>query len=62
MGIGNIVICRPAGGLKKRLNFFVYAVLLAWRTIGVMRPLVLRLLLRDYAQAAGVWKTDTVNL
>ena len=26
------------------------------------RPLVLRLLLRDHTQAAGVWKTDAVNL
>ena len=30
--------------------------------IAVARPLVLRLLLRDHAQAAGVWKTDAVNL
>ena len=36
----------------------LYAVLLARRTIAVTRPLVLRLLLRDHAQAAGVWKTD----
>ena len=26
------------------------------------RPLVLRLLLRAHAQAAGVWKTDAANL
>ena len=30
--------------------------------LGVTRPLVLRLLLRDHAQAAGVWKTDTIHL
>ena len=41
---------------------FVYAVLWARRTVAVTRPLVLRLLLRDHAQAAGVWKTDAVNL
>ena len=35
-----------------------YAVLRARRTIAVTRPLVLRLLLRDHAQAAGVWQTD----
>ena len=40
----------------------VYAVLRARRTIAVTRPLVLRLLLRDHSQAAGVWKTDAVNL
>ena len=34
----------------------------ARRTIAVTRPLVLRLLLRDHALAAGVWKTDAVNL
>ena len=45
--------------LKKRLKN-VYAVLRARRTIAVTRPLVLRL--RDHAQAAGVWKTDAVNL
>ena len=39
-----------------------YAVLWARRTIAVTRPLVLRLLLRDHAQAVGVWKTDAVNL
>ena len=39
-----------------------YAVLRARRTIAVTRPLVLRLMLRDHAQAAGVWKTDVVNL
>ena len=39
-----------------------YAVLRARRTIAVKRPLVLRLLLRDHVQAAGVWKTDGVNL
>ena len=39
-----------------------YAVLRARRTIAVTRPLVLRLFLRDHAQAAGVWKTDAVNL
>ena len=44
--------------LKKRYKK-CYAVL---RTIAVTRPLVLRLLLRDHAQAAGVWKTDAVNL
>ena len=32
-------------------------VLRARRTIAVMRPLVLRLLLRDHAQSAGVWKS-----
>ena len=36
----------------------LYAVLLARCTIAVMRPLVLWLLLRDHAHAAGVWKTD----
>ena len=39
-----------------------YAVLRARRSIAVMLPLVLRLLLCDYAQAAGIWKTDAVNL
>ena len=39
-----------------------YAVLRALCTIAVTRPLVLWLLLRDHAQAAGVWKTDAVNL
>ena len=34
-----------------------YAVLRARCTIAVTRPLVLRLLLRDHMQAAGVWKT-----
>ena len=38
------------------------AVLRARRIIAVTRPLVLRLLLRDHAQAAGVLKTDAVNL
>ena len=33
-----------------------YAVLRSRRTIAVTRPLVLRLLLRDHAQAAVVWK------
>ena len=33
-----------------------YAVLRARRTIAVTRPLVLRLLLGDHAQAAGEWK------
>ena len=45
----------------KKFYKFIYAVLVllrARRTIAVMRLLVLRLLLRDYAQAAGVWKTD----
>ena len=42
--------------LKKRLKK-IYAVLRAWRTIAVTRPLVLRLLLRNHAQAAEVWKT-----
>ena len=40
----------------------VYAVLRARRTIAVTRPLVLRLLLHDHAQASGAWKTDAVNL
>ena len=39
-----------------------YAVLRAHSTIAVTRSLVLRLLLRDHAQAAGVWNTDAVNL
>ena len=39
-----------------------YTVLRARCTIAVMRPLVLRLLLRDHAQAAGVWKANAVNL
>ena len=38
-----------------------YAVLRARRTVAVTRPLELWLLLRDHAQAAGVWKTDAVN-
>ena len=37
----------------KRFNI----VLRARRTIAVTPPLVLRLLLRDHAQAAGVWMT-----
>ena len=49
------------------INFFnvlkhVYTVLRVRCTIAVTRPLVLRLLLHDHAQAAGVWKTDAVNL
>ena len=47
--------------LKKRFKK-VYAVLRIRRTIAVTRPLVLRLLLRDHAQAAGVWKTAAVNI
>ena len=39
-----------------------YGVLRARGTIAVTRPLVLRLLLRDLAQAARVWKTEVVNL
>ena len=39
------------------LQIIVYAVLLARHTIAVARPLVLRMLIRDHAQAAGVWKT-----
>ena len=39
--------------LRNVLTFF-YAVLRARRTIAVTRPLVLRLLLRDHSQAAGV--------
>ena len=46
----------------KHILKFVYSFLRARRTIAVMWPLVLRLLLRDHAQAAGVWKTDAVNL
>ena len=38
-----------------KINF--YAVLQARCTIAMTRTLVLRLLLRDHAQAAGVWKT-----
>ena len=38
----------------------MYAVLRARRTVAVTRPLVLRLLLCDHAQAAGIWKTDAV--
>ena len=45
---------------KKTLTFF-YAVLQLRRTIAVMRPLVLRLLLRDHAQTAAVWKTIADN-
>ena len=47
---------------KKNVNKNCYAVLRARRTIAVTQPLVVRLLLRDHAQAAGVWKTDAVNL
>ena len=46
----------------KNVLKFVYAVLRAQCTIAMTRPLVLRLLLRFHAQAAGVWKTDAVNL
>ena len=46
----------------KNVNKNVYAVLRARRTIAVMRSLDLRLLLRDHAQAAGVWNTDAVNI
>ena len=41
---------------KNVLKLF-YAVLRARCTIAVTRPLVLRLLLRNHSQAAGVWKT-----
>ena len=49
------------GDSVTQLNFknvlkIVYAVLRARCTIAVTRPLVLRLLLRDHAQAAAVWK------
>ena len=44
----------------KNVKKNVYTVLRARRTIAVPRPLVLRL--REHAQAAGVWKTDAVNL
>ena len=51
------------GDSVTQLNFktfikIIYAVLRAWRTIAVTRPLVLQLLLRDHPLAAGVWKTD----
>ena len=39
------------------MSVLFYAVLRARRTIAVTRPLVLRLLLRDHVQAAGVRKT-----
>ena len=53
----------PATQLNlKNVPQILYAVLLAQRTIAVTRPLVLRLLLCDHTQAAGVWKTDAVNL
>ena len=60
-------VSNPGGDPVTQLNLKnvlknVYAVLRARRTIAVTRPHVLRLLLRDHAQAAGVWKTDTVNL
>ena len=38
------------------------AVLRVRRTISVTRSLVVRLLLRDHAQAAGVWDNEVVNL
>ena len=54
------------GDAVTQLNFKnvlenVYAVLRAQRTIAVTRPLVLRLLLRDHAQAAGVWKAEAIK-
>ena len=50
-----------------QLNFVnvlinVFAVFRARRTIAVTRPMVMRLVLRDLTQAAGVWKTDAINL
>ena len=47
---------------QKNVFKMFYAVLRARRTIAVTRSLVLRLLLHDHAQAAGVWKTDAVNI
>ena len=46
----------------KNVLKMIYAVLRTRHIIAMTRPLVLRLLLRDHAQAAGVWKTDAVNL
>ena len=56
-----LVVSNDPIKFKNLLNFS-YAVLRARRTIAVMRPLVLRLLLHDHTQAAGVWKTDAVNI
>ena len=52
----------PVTQLHFKHFLFCYALLRSRRTIAVTRPLVLRLLLRDHAHAAGVWKTDAVNL
>ena len=53
----------PANQLNlKHVVKLLYAVLLALRTIAVARSMVLRLLLRVHAKAAGVGKTDAVNL
>ena len=54
--------CDPVNQLNLKNVKKIHAVLRERRTIAVTRPLVLRLLLRDHAHAAGVWKTDAVNL
>ena len=48
-------MCQVLVGTQLRLKK-CYAVLRARHNIAVTRPLVLRLLLRDHVQAAGVWK------
>ena len=60
-------VSKFGGDPVTQLNFktfysIIYAVLRTWRSIAVTRPLVLRLLICDHAQAAEVWKTDAVNL
>ena len=40
----------------------IYTVLRAWRSLAVTRSLFLRLLLRDHAQTATLWKTVAVHL
>ena len=53
----------PSDSIKFFKRFKIcYAVLRPRRTTAVTRPLILRLFLRDHEQAAGVWKTDAVNL
>ena len=56
-----LVVTQWPNYIFKNVKKIVYTVLRARRTIAVTRPLVLRMLLRDHAQAAGVWRTDAIK-
>ena len=55
-----LVVTDPINFLKRFKK--VIRVLRAWRSIAVARSQFVRLLLRDHAQTAAVWKTVAVNL